>query len=163
VRVAIRPWQESDTQGIRDLILPIQNDEFSLPTSWEEQPDLHDISGYYCKGRGDFWVAVARDKVVGSISLVELADDNAALRKMFVAADYRGGELGVAANLLDMLINHATAAGLARVYLGTTSAFKAAHRFYEKHGFDLVDRDTLPADFSFMKLDTRFYLRTLGS
>ena len=161
MRLSYRPFQDADTDGIRNLILPIQNDEFGLPTSWEEQPDLHDIEGYYCQGRGNFWVAVAGDQVIGSISLVELADDNAALRKMFVAADYRGPEHGVAANLLSTLVERATASGLARIYLGTTSAFKAAHRFYEKHGFDLVDRDSLPSDFSFMKVDTRFYQRSL--
>lgn len=161
MRLTYRVFQDADTDGIRNLILPIQNDEFGLPTSWEEQPDLHDIEGYYCQGRGNFWVAVAGDQVIGSISLVELADDNAALRKMFVAADYRGPEHGVAANLLSTLVERATASGLARIYLGTTSAFKAAHRFYEKHGFDLVDRDSLPSDFSFMKVDTRFYQRSL--
>jgi N-acetylglutamate synthase-like GNAT family acetyltransferase len=162
VRLTYRPFQDADTNGIRNLILPIQTQEFGLPTSWEEQPDLHDIAGYYCKDRGNFWVAVADEQVIGSISLVELADDNAALRKMFVAADYRGAEHGVAANLLSTLVAHATSSGLAHIYLGTTSAFKAAHRFYEKHGFDRIERDSLPADFSFMKVDTRFYRLTLA-
>ena len=161
MRLTVRPFQESDTDGIRNLILPIQNDEFSLPITWEEQPDLQIIGDYYCQGRGHFWVAEADGNIVGSIALVELEDDKSALRKMFVAAEYRGADLGVAANLLTTLVEHATTSGLKRIYLGTTSAFKAAHRFYEKHGFDLVDRESLPADFSFMKVDTRFYQMSL--
>jgi N-acetylglutamate synthase-like GNAT family acetyltransferase len=163
VQLTIRPFQageedgNSDTNAIRNLILPIQNEEFSLPTSWEEQPDLHDIPGYYCQGRGNFWVAEADDGIVGSISLVELANDNSALRKMFVAADYRGGDAGVAAGLLATLVDHARETSLKQIFLGTTDAFKAAHRFYEKHGFDQVERELLPPDFSFMKVDTRFY------
>ena len=159
--INVRPFQaataEADTKGIRDLILPIQNDEFSLPITWDEQPDLHDIPDFYCRGRGNFWLAEAEGKNIGSISLVELANDNSALRKMFVAADWRGKEHSVAASLLTTLTDHARQTGLKNIYLGTTSAFKAAHRFYEKHGFELVDKSLLPEDFAFMKVDTRFY------
>ena len=162
MRIEIRPFQDTDTNGIRDLILPIQNDEFSLPITWEEQPDLHDIAGYYRKDAGDFWVAASGDQIVGSVSLVDLGQQNSALRKMFVAADFRGGEYSVAANLLATLITHAQEKNLARIYLGTTYAFRAAHRFYEKHGFDLVAHEDLPENFAFMKVDARFYRLDLG-
>ena len=162
MRIEIRPFQDTDTNGIRDLILPIQNDEFSLPITWEEQPDLHDVAGYYRQGAGDFWVAASGERIVGSVSLEDLGQRNSALRKMFVAADFRGGEYSVAANLLATLITHAQEKNLARIYLGTTSAFRAAHRFYEKHGFDLVAREDLPENFAFMKVDTRFYRLDLG-
>ena len=162
MRVEVRPFQDTDTNGIRDLILPIQNDEFSLPITWEEQPDLHDIAGYYRQGAGDFWVAAIDDRVIGSVSLVDLGQQNSALRKMFVAAEFRGSEHAVAANLLSTLITHAREKDLMRIYLGTTSAFRAAHRFYEKHGFDRIERDDLPDNFAFMKVDTRFYRLNLN-
>ena len=162
VKIEIRPYQDGDTNGIRDLILPIQNDEFSLPITFEEQPDLAAIPEYYQTGRGDFWVAIADEQVMGTISLVELAEDNSALRKMFVAADYRGSVHGVANKLLTTLIDHARAEDLKRICLGTTDAFKAAHRFYEKHGFDRIEPADLPTDFSYMKVDTRFYVLALG-
>ena len=41
--------------------------------------------------------------------------------------------------------------------LGTTEAFRAAHRFYEKSGFRRVESATLPDAFPRMKGDTRFY------
>ena len=162
MRVVVRPFAGGDENGLRNLILPIQNEEFGLPLTWEEQPDMADIESYYCTGKRGFWVAVSGDQIVGSISLVALANGNSALRKMFVAADYRGSEFGVAANLLNVLITHARDAGLSHIYLGTTTAFKAAHRFYEKHSFNRVAPDDLPPDFSRMKLDTRFYLLNLA-
>jgi RimJ/RimL family protein N-acetyltransferase len=42
--------------------------------------------------------------------------------------------------------------------LGTTAAFLAAHRFYEKSGFRLVDEADLPETFPRMAVDTRFYV-----
>jgi RimJ/RimL family protein N-acetyltransferase len=41
--------------------------------------------------------------------------------------------------------------------LGTTDAFKAAHRFYEKNGFTEIPEHELPAMFPRMKQDTKFY------
>jgi N-acetylglutamate synthase-like GNAT family acetyltransferase len=47
------------------------------------------------------------------------------------------------------------------IYLGTTAKFLAAHRFYEKHGFDLIEQDQLPSSFPVMVVDTRFYVMDL--
>ena len=52
---------------------------------------------------------------------------------------------------------HAGEQGLARVFLGTTAKFLAAHRFYEKNGFALIDAADLPESFPRMNVDTRFY------
>jgi hypothetical protein len=38
---------------------------------------------------------------------------------------------------------------------------RAAHRFYERNGFDEIDARALPASFPRMAVDTRFYQRTL--
>jgi len=106
-------------------------------------------------------VVKAGDRIVGTIGLRDIGGGDAALRKMFVAADYRGGEFGVASSLLDVLIAHAERHGLRRILLGTTDAFKAAHRFYEKNGFDEIARTDLPEAFPVMAVDTRFYARDL--
>jgi N-acetylglutamate synthase-like GNAT family acetyltransferase len=80
---------------------------------------------------------------------------------MFVAADWRGARLGVAHQLLATLLNHAREQRLCEVYLGTTDKFLAAHRFYEKNGFELVEPELLPMQFPKMKLDSRFYRLTI--
>lgn len=145
------------SQGVADLIVPIQREEFAIDITYEDQPDLQDIPGFYQNGVGNFWVAVDDGHVVGTIALKDIGNRQAALRKMFVAPSHRGREKGVAAELLKTLIGHAKMVGLSDIYLGTTAEFLAAHRFYEKHGFDLIDANDLPESFPCMAVDTRFY------
>jgi GNAT superfamily N-acetyltransferase len=78
---------------------------------------------------------------------------------MFVAAAFRGAEQGVARKLLDTLIAWCRSKGIRELYLGTTARFLAAHRFYEKNGFTEIARETLPAGFQVMSVDTKFYKR----
>lgn len=123
----------------------------------EQQPDLSDVPGFYQQGHGDFWVAKVEDEVVGCISLKDIGEQQAALRKMFVAKPWRGSEYGVAGRLLETLLDHARAQKLQDIYLGTTEKFLAAHRFYEKKGFVEVDASALPATFPRMSVDVKFY------
>ena len=95
--------------------------------------------------------------MVGSIALIDIGEGRGALRKMFVHPDFRDREHGVARRLLDTLLAHARDRGLGEILLGTTAKFLAAHRFYEKAGFELVEEADLPASFPRMKVDTRFY------
>ncbi|MNP85928.1 Acetyltransferase (GNAT) family protein [compost metagenome] len=63
--------------------------------------------------------------------------------------------------MLERLIDASKERGVIRIYLGTTEKFLAAHRFYEKHGFERIEQQDLPASFPLMVVDTRFYLLTL--
>lgn len=144
-------------QGVRDLIVPIQQDEFGISISYDDQPDLKDIPGFYQNGTGNFWVALDGPEVIGTIALKDIGNHQAALRKMFVAERQRGADKGVALELLQTLLGHARMVGLKEIFLGTTVQFIAAHRFYEKHGFELIGSEKLPKAFPRMAVDTRFY------
>lgn len=160
----IVPFSPTHGAGVVDVILPIQQTEFGIPITLADQPDLHDIASFYQQGRGGFWVALEGDRddtVVGTIALLDIGNGDGALRKMFVAASHRGKEYGTAARLLDTLLTHAGTHGMRRIWLGTTDKFLAAHRFYDKHGFEQVARQDLPAAFPVMAVDTRFYARSL--
>jgi N-acetylglutamate synthase-like GNAT family acetyltransferase len=159
--VIFRPYQPGDESGIADLIVPIQREEFGIPITYAEQPDLRDIPGFYQQGAGEFWVAVDGGRIVGSISLKDIGDNAGALRKMFVAASHRGAPHRLAAGLLAVLLAHARDRDLRAVYLGTTAKFLAAHRFYEKSGFSLITPDELPPTFPRMAVDSRFYFLSL--
>ena len=145
------------SHGVADLIVAIQQGEFAIDIAYEDQPDLQDIPAFYQNGAGNFWVALDGAKVVGTIALKDIGNNQAALRKMFVAANHRGSDKGVAKELLSTLLGHARMAGLKDIYLGTTAEFLAAHRFYEKHGFELIEAADLPESFPRMAVDTRFY------
>jgi len=95
--------------------------------------------------------------IFGTIGLKDIGSGEAALRKMFVAAPWRGREFGVARQMLEHLIAASKARGVKRICLGTTEKLLAAHRFYEKHGFELIEQQDLPASFPLRVVDTRFF------
>ncbi|KTB90036.1 GNAT family acetyltransferase [Pseudomonas syringae ICMP 11293] len=160
--IQIRRFVPSDEQGVSAMILPIQREEFGIPITAEDQPDLKAIPDFYQTGTGDFWVAVQDDQVIGSIGLRDIGSGQAALRKMFVAAPFRGKEFSIAAKLLDRLIEESTRKGVTEVFLGTTDKFLAAHRFYEKHGFQEIAKEDLPASFPLIAVDSKFYVLGLN-
>lgn len=157
----IEPYTDAYRDAVRDLIIPIQHEEFGVDITYEDQPDLTQIPEFYQTGGGQFWVALDGDDFVGTIALLDLGGNIGALRKMFVAASHRGADIGLARRLLETLLAHAKSVGMTDVYLGTTSAFRAAHRFYEKNGFTRVDPEDLPENFLRMVPDTRFYRRKI--
>lgn len=139
------------------MILKIQQEEYQLPITADDQPDLANIEAFYQQDDGNFWVALDNDVVVGTIAMRNMGNKNAVLRKMFVKKEYRGKDRGVSNNLLSRLLNCAKDKGYNKIFLGTTPRFLAAHRFYEKNGFQEIDEKDLPANFPIMEVDKKFY------
>lgn len=150
-------------EQVISMIVNIQQKEFDLPITAADQPDLSHIPDFYQKGNGNFWVALQGGKVVGSVSLLDIENSRAALRKMFVHPDYRGEKYGTALRLLEECIVWAETRGIREIFLGTTPKFKAAHRFYEKNGFIEICEQELPDSFPIMKVDTKFYHRQIST
>lgn len=150
--------QHNDTlhAGIVSLITKIQQQEYDIPITYEDQPDLADINGFY----DEFWIAQAGNEVVGTIGLL-IMGDTGVIRKMFVHQDHRGSNKSIAQKLLHTLEVHCQSIGIHELYLGTTTAFKAAHRFYERNGYRAVPLEELPENFPRMVVDTVFYRKTL--
>jgi len=157
--IEIVPFAPRHAADAVAVILPIQQLEFEIPVSLETQPDLLDIAGFYQRGSGNFWLALADGEVVGTVGLLDIGGARGALRKMFLRATHRGPRLGIAQHLLETLLQWCRARALREVYLGTTAVFLAAHRFYERNGFREIARAELPAGFPVMEVDTKFYRR----
>jgi putative acetyltransferase len=155
--INISTYQDNFQQEVIKLILNIQQNEFGVPITIEDQPDLLIIPSFYQQNHGNFWVALANNEVVGTIALIDIGDSMGALRKMFVKADFRGKEHGVAAMLLETLLNHCRYVEMKSIYLGTNAILKAAHRFYDKNGFVRLPKEDLPPQFPLMAVDTIFY------
>jgi len=155
--VEIVPYARCYLAGVVEMILSIQRDEFQINITLDDQPDLLDIPRFYQNGMGNFWVAVKGSEVIGTASLLDIGCGKAALRKMFVKQPWRGSQHGVADRLLQTLTAWCVSTGIGDVCLGTTSAFLAAHRFYEKNGFLEISESELPPSFPKMSVDTKFY------
>ena len=153
----VLPYRPEYQEEIWELIPAIQHGEYGIQITLADQPDLLDIPNFYCKGSGIFLMALHEKKVVGTVALIDLGNEIGALRKFFVHPDYRGGEWKTGQLLNDRLLEWAREKNFREIYLGTTSAFKAAHRFYEKNGFIEVQKEELPEVFPVMKVDSKFY------
>jgi RimJ/RimL family protein N-acetyltransferase len=159
----IKEYQDQYQQQVVELILQIQQQEFQIPISKEDQPDLFTIESFYQTGNGNFWIALYQDKVVGTISLLDIGNNEVALRKMFVHKEYRGQTYKTASLLLEKALKWAQEKSLKAIYLGTTPQFLAAHRFYEKNGFVEINHTMLPQSFPVLKVDKKFYTYTVNN
>jgi N-acetylglutamate synthase-like GNAT family acetyltransferase len=159
--IEIKVYAEPYKEQIIQQILKIQVEEFGVPITIKDQPDLESISTFYQKGTGNFWVAKSDNQVIGTIALLDIGNSQCALRKMFVAKEYRGKEKGVAQRLLTALIDWCKSKKITEVYLGTVATYLAAHRFYEKNHFQEISPSELPESFPRMTVDTKFYKLSL--
>lgn len=158
----IQPYGDEHQQGVIDLILPIQQNEFGVQVTIKDQPDLLIIPDFYQKNKGNFWVAISNNELVGSIGLIDIGHQSAAIRKMFVRADFRGKEIGLGQALLEKATKWCIENGITAIYLGTVEQLKAAQRFYVKNNFHKIAVEALPSYFPRMKVDTHFYVRRLS-
>ena len=139
-----------------DIITSIQQKEFNLPITYQDQPDLAQIETFY----DSFLVALHNTIPVGTIGFKRI-QDFAIIRKMFVTPNFRGSTFGTAQKLLETLEKQIAAESIKKIYLGTTDFFKAAHRFYERNNYIEIAQTDLPAEFPRILIDTKFYHKVL--
>jgi putative acetyltransferase len=159
--IEIKQFHTQYADQIPSLILNIQQNEFHVPITINDQKDLLNIPDFYQQRNGNFWVAVNEDEVVGTIALIDCAENVGAIRKMFVKKEYRGSEYGIAQNLLETLESWALEHDINHVYLGTLERLQAAIRFYIRNGYEAIEKQKLPAVFPLMPVDTHFYSKNL--
>jgi GNAT superfamily N-acetyltransferase len=147
----------SHCNAIVDLILPIQQIEFNVPVTLEDQPDMLDIEASYHQTGGGFWGVLNEEQLLGTIALIAIGNGAGTIRKMFVRKAFRGKDLGIAQQLLETLINYSKSKGITDLYLGTVDKLQAAIRFYERNGFTQIAKADLPPSFPLMNADNVFY------
>lgn len=162
MRFDIQPIHNDFSGRIIDLVLPIQQIEFNVPVTLESQPDLLDIDQYYHETGGCFWGAILDGELVGTIGMIATGHKACAIRKMFVKKEFRGKAFGIAQCLLDTLIEYCRTHQIEDIYLGTVDLLKAAHRFYERNGFERYSPANLPVYFPRVAADNLFYHLHLG-
>jgi N-acetylglutamate synthase-like GNAT family acetyltransferase len=155
--VSIRPVHNNLSEQVIQLILPIQQIEFNVKVTLEDQPDLLDIDSSYHMTGGGFWGAFQDNELVGTIGLISIGHNAGAIRKMFVKKNYRGKETGIAQHVLETLIRYCSEKHISDLYLGTVPVLKAAMRFYERNGFNQIKMEELPEYFPRMNADSVFY------
>lgn len=101
------------------------------------RPDLHNISNYYQKNGGNFWLAVDNGNVVGTIALSNYGDKNGFLERFYVKKDLR--KHGIGRKLFYDLMEFAHINKFENIFLSTWDGTNDAQNFYNKNGFKRID------------------------
>ncbi len=126
----LRPARIPDAEQIVQLIARYANRGMML----------HRPYGEVLENIRDFVVAVEKGRVVGCGALHVVWDDMAEIRSLAVAEEYAGRGIGRA--IVEGLVEEARRLGLPRVFTLTYQ-----QKFFEKLGFEVVERETLPHKF----------------
>ena len=157
--ITVKPFSIEYQQAVEDLVLPIQREEFGFEITRDEQTELIDVAGVFQRGKGNFWIALDGENLIGTIGVIDIANDQVALKKMFVHNDYR--RRGVAQSLMNVTIQWCKEKGVQQIFLATNSKMIAAQAFYEANGFKELPKCDLPAAFPIASVASKFYLRNL--
>lgn len=157
----IKTFQNKYQIQVLNLIANIQEGEFNVPIDLKQYQELKNIPAVFQKGKGNYWIALDEERVIGTMALLDIGENMFALRDVFVHPDYRGQEKGVSKKLLDTIFTWTKGQRIEKIYLSTTLAFLAAHRFYEKNGFVEIRQEELPKNFPIMEVDKKFYKHDL--
>lgn len=103
-----------------------------------------------------FWSAWVEDELAACGALMELSDSSGEIKSMRTSPRFQ--RMGIAASILDTVLEEARARGYQRVYLetGTHAAFSPAVALYQKFGFTETEPFggyTEDPNSRFMKLD----------
>jgi N-acetylglutamate synthase-like GNAT family acetyltransferase len=154
----IAVYSDRYKEEVIKLILNVQNVEYGVGISVEEQPDILDIQSNYIKDGGNFWVALNdKGEVVGSIGLQKKNNEVAVLKKFFVYEAYRGKEFGIGARLYETLIDFAQKHKFSKVILDTPSKATRSHSFYKKAGFNEITKENLPIQYDYADRDSLIF------
>lgn len=95
--------------------------------------DVSDIEKYYLNNSGWFEVVLDDNKIIGSVGVYHISDDECELRKMYLLEDYQGK--GIGKKLMDDALKMGRKLGYKVMTLQTNSLLNKAIPLYEKSGF----------------------------
>jgi len=152
-KIRITDYKPEYQEGINRMMSGIEK-EFTLAITSQQSTRIHEV---YRLPDQKFWVALHENKIVGTIGLHLFLNNTAVLKRMMVDKNYRGKDYKTATRLLNKSFTWAREQGVKQIYLGTMEQFKAAQRFYLKHGFTEIPKEELPADYTSNPIDVLFY------
>lgn len=136
----VRVIQESDNRIIEHIIRNclIEFKCTGKGSTWED-PNLSRFSEIYSTENSKYWIAEIDGKIVGGVGIAPLdgVPDVCELQKMYCIPEARG--VGVSHSLIKIALDFAKKY-YNRCYLETLKSMIAAQKFYEKYGFERIDK-----------------------
>jgi len=146
--VAIRPFADDDAPQVRELFIVINRllspsdlrDAFEAYIERALAEEIDRITTYYGQRHGGFWVAIQKDKVVGTFGLERSSPDSMELRRMYVDPGAR--RRGIARQMLRFAEDECRRRKIFRLELSTSEVQEAALSFYRNSGYRLMREDS---------------------
>ena len=140
----LRPATNADGANVFALVAGVLHEYGFKPDPEGTDADLGDIEANYLVRGGSFDVLFDGDgRLVGSVGLYPQGATTCELRKMYLAADVRGGGWGK--RLLDHALTRARELGFKRVTLETAAVLETAIGLYQRRGFRPLEARHLAA------------------
>ena len=91
----IQSYESKYQPEVIALIERIQVGEFNIPIEEGQRKELQSISESFQKDKGNYWVALFNEKVIGTIAVIDIGHQAFELRDVFLDKDYRGKVNGI--------------------------------------------------------------------
>ncbi|MDX2272417.1 MAG: GNAT family N-acetyltransferase [Cyanobacteriota bacterium] len=132
--ITIRPVRDPDSAALFALLTAVFAEYPGCLMETSEYPELLQPASSFAKMSGQFWVAEFQEEVVGSIAIIPNSEPHRwEIKKLYTYAQVRG--IGLGKTLLDSAETYARHAQAKSIHLWTDTRFRAAHRFYERQGY----------------------------
>ena len=123
---------------------------------FKQREDLIDINEYYIKNGGNFWIAIYKNKIIGTIAL-ENRNKFGILKRFYVDKDFQ--RIGIGSMLYDKLEIYAkNKTNIKTLYLACGKFLKNAHKFYNKKGLKQINAMEIEMHFA---IDDDFFKKEL--
>lgn len=126
----------------RDFLKNVIENELELVTKIRE--DIDEPSEHYQTSKSSMKIALSNGEVVGTCGLLGKENNNGYLKRMYVKKELRGQGLGN--ELFIETIKQAKIFEIETLYLTLDAKTMRASEFYSRHGFEFVDKNSLPFD-----------------
>lgn len=155
VAISIEPCPAARDAEAAAFLRDVLYQEFNFEPDPYLDKDFQSPCAHYQRGRGQLWIACVDGRIVATTALLDLTlsrsvpaavspeflelatlGGDAELKRMYVAPEVRGRGLGRL--LLEVAIDHATAASFDRVLLDSTRDMQKAISLYKSAGFEEI-------------------------
>lgn len=137
--VKIRQYKSSDKNSVWQLHLNGLRQTNSFIDDPNLDKDLQSIEEVYINDKGEFFVAVINDQIVGIGALKKVNNKIAEIKRMRVEQKFQGQKIG--GQILDSLIRKARELGYKKLILDTSINMRAAQNLYQSRGFKEYKRE----------------------
>jgi ribosomal protein S18 acetylase RimI-like enzyme len=130
IKPKIINYTSKHQSGVASLVQEVKVKELGWP---KPCPDLIDVRKSYNAGGGNFWLAIDKEEVVGSLGVKKISQTEGEVRRLYIKKRYRG--TGLAQRMMVQLFLFAAETEMTDLYLVTSVKNIAAIKFYKKVGF----------------------------